>query len=347
LIYAAAAPGQSTGSIGIGDAIVLTADGSVLNLAADPGVTLAIGGPISGGGSVLVSGGTVEFTTANSYTGFTGVQNGTLQVDANGLIPNNLVFLAGNAAYVNELVSSNGTLVPTNYQDVIVASGASDTVTANAGGVLVFAGPAASLNFVGGVQESTVIGGSGKLIAVGGNGDLIFGGTSGADQLYTGDGNSTLVGGAGATITADGSGSVALVAGGGDVLFDASHDTGSVTLFGAAGDSTSILGGAGSVAAIVNNSDATVYGGSGNMTVFTGTGLLSLDYVVGFGGGNTYVDGFDVARDQIHLVGFANGTAQAVLAAETVTGGNTILVLPDATHIELFGVTNLTINNFT
>jgi hypothetical protein len=346
LIYAAAAPGQISGSIGIGDAIILTESGSVLNLAADPGVTLAIGGQISGEGSVLISGGTVEFTTANSYSGFTGVQYGTLQVDNAGLIPTNLVFLAGGAAYVNELVSSNGTLIPTNYHDTIVASGASDTVAAYGGGVLVFAGPASALNFVGGAQESTVIGGSGKLIAIGGNGDLIFGGTSGADQLYTGDGNSTLVGGNGATLTADGSGATALVAGGGNVVFDASHDTGNVTLFGAAGDSTSIIGGAGTVNAIVNNSDATIYGGTGIINVFTGSGALSLDYVVGFGGGATYVDGFDVSRDQINLVGFANGTAQAVLAAETITGGNTILALPDNTHIELFGVTDLTIHNF-
>ena len=87
LIYDAAAPGQTSGSTGIGDAIVFEQDGAVLSLGADPGVTLAIGGPISGDGLVLITGGTVELMGTNTYTGVTVVQDGTLQVDGAGAVP--------------------------------------------------------------------------------------------------------------------------------------------------------------------------------------------------------------------------------------------------------------------
>jgi hypothetical protein len=49
----------------------------------------------------------------------------------------------------------------------------------------------------------------------------------------------------------------------------------------------------------------------------------------------------------INLFGYANGTAQQALASETVAGGNTYLALSDNTRIDLFGVTNLTMANFT
>ena len=75
---------------------------------------------------------------------------------------------------------------------------------------------------------------------------------------------------------------------------------------------------------------------------------MSLDYVVGFGdGGTTNVIGFDTAADSISLVGYANGTAAQVLANETITGGNTILALPDNATALFFGVTDLTLSNFT
>jgi hypothetical protein len=166
-------------------------------------------------------------------------------------------------------------------------------------------------------------------------------------MIYSGNGNSTLVGGAGASLFGNGAGDAVLVAGGAGVTADASQDTGSVTVFGAANDAINVLGGDGSVTAIVNNSDATVYAGHGTMTVFSGAGSLALDYVVGFGGGVTDVVGFETTRDMINLFGYAGGTAQQALASETVAGGNTYLALSDNTRIDLFGVTNLTAANFT
>ena len=99
------------------------------------------------------------------------------------------------------------------------------------------------------------------LIASGGTGnDLIFGGTSGADQLYTGAGNTTLVGGSGATLTANGGGNVALAADGNNVTLNALAATGNTTLFGGSG-STTIFGGYGTdYAALSSGSSACMPG---------------------------------------------------------------------------------------
>jgi hypothetical protein len=340
LIYLSAAPETSGGQAGFGDNIA-TAANAYLTLGADPGVTLTIGGVISGGSALLVQGGTVELAGINTYTGFTeAMDGGTLQVDGPGSIASDLIFLS-DGGFVNEASS-------TPYSDTVVAGGSSDTVDALGGGLLVFAGTSGVLNFVGGATASTVLGGAGILYATGGSaGDLIFGGTSGHDVMYTGAGNSTLVGGAGASLYADGAGSAVLVAGGANVLADASQDTGNVTVFGAAGDAISVSGGAGTLTAVVNDANASIYGGHGTADVFAGGGSLSLDYVVGFGGGTSNVFGFNSASDLISLFGYAAGAAQQALDSETVSGGNTYLELADQTHINLFGVTNLTMANFT
>jgi hypothetical protein len=343
-IYAAAAPEATGGTIGIGDAIATGGANSYLNLGSDPDVTLALGGPISGDGALIVTGGSVELQGVDTYTGITDVTGGgTLTIDQPGGILSNLIFL-DNGAFVN--VSNIGGTLVLPYQDTVVAGGSSDTVDAG-GGVFLWGGVADVLTFVGGAASSTVIGGPGTLTATGGSaGDLIFGGSSGHDMLYSGAGNSTLVGGAGASLFGDGGGNAVLVAGGNNVLADCSQDTGTVTVFGAAADAISVAGGVGTVDAIVNTSDATIYGGPGTITAFSTTGSLALDYVVGFGGGTTNVIGFNASSELITLFGYASGTAQQAFASETVSGGNTYLELSDGTHINLFGVTDLSAANF-
>lgn len=342
-IYAAAAPEATGGTIGIGGAITTGGANAYLNLGSDPGVTLALGGPISGDGALIVTGGSVELQGVDSYTGITDVTGGgTLTIDQPGGVPSDLIFLH-DGAFVN-VSNAGGTLV-VPYQDTVVAGGSSDTVDAG-GGVFLWGGDAGALTFVGGAAGSTVIGGPGTLTATGGAGDLIFGGSSGHDRLYSGAGNSTLVGGAGASLLGDGAGNAVLVAGGNNVFADCSQDSGTVTVFGATGDAISVEGGAGTVYAVVDASDATIYGGHGTITAFSTTGSLALDYVVGFGGGTTNVIGFDAASELITLVGYAQGTAAQALASETVSGGNTYLELADGTHINLFGVTDLTGANF-
>jgi autotransporter-associated beta strand protein len=343
LIYDAGAPGAAGGFNGIGDTIDIAQSGAVLSLAADPGVTLAIGGAITGDGTVLITGGTVELSGANTYTGGTVIQGGTLQVDGPGIIPGNLIFVSDGGVITQD---TTGGASP--YADTIVAAGTSDTVDATAGTQLVFAGPAGTLTFTGGTGDSTVIGGTGILIATGGSAaDLIFGGTSGADQLYTGAGNTTLVGFAGASLFADGAGNVALAANGDNVTLNALAATGNTTLFGGSGSNT-IIGGLGTDYAVLGSGTSAVFASHGAVDVFAGSGGLSLDYVVGYGsGGVTNVTGFNVASDIINLTGYANGTGASLLANESIEGGNTVLHFTDNATLILYGATGLTAANFT
>jgi hypothetical protein len=58
------------------------------------------------------------------------------------------------------------------------------------------------------------------------------------------------------------------------------------------------------------------------------------------------VQNFAIGRDVIALNGYGE-TPAMILAAETVSGGSTYLVLGDGTHITLSGVTGLTAASFT
>ncbi|HTZ70318.1 MAG TPA: hypothetical protein VMB71_06685 [Acetobacteraceae bacterium] len=344
-ISASLAYGQTSGLVAISDAITFNAGGA-LNLQAGSNVTLSLSGPISGDGNLVVLGGLVELSGSNSYTGFTQVQGGgTLQVNSASSLPSSLVFL-DHGALVQAAPGGNGVAVLT-ATDTVIGSGTSDTVDASTGGLLVFGG-AAALDFVGGASASTVIGGSGVVNATAGNGDVIFGSTAGNDTISAGAGDATIVGGSGAgdALTASGSGDIAMIAGGDSVSFNAADNTGSVTLFGAAGDHTTVIGGAGDVAAIVNDSFATVQGGAGNMSVFGGSGSLALDFIDSQAGGSMIVAGFNTASDDINLSGYGTDAAQQALASETISSGNTTLTLSDNTHIILIGVTNLTLSNF-
>jgi autotransporter-associated beta strand protein len=134
-LYEALAAGGTTGSGSIADNIAFAAGGSTLNLAADPGATLLVSGNITGNGSLVVSGGTVELTGANTYTGGTDVQYGTLQVDTAASLPSSLVILSGGALVTEPLAT--GVLKET----VVAAAGSSDTVNAVGGNDLVYGRP--------------------------------------------------------------------------------------------------------------------------------------------------------------------------------------------------------------
>ena len=375
-IYEALAPGETTGQAGIGDAISIAAGGT-LTMASDPGAALAVSGPISGAGDVLINNGSVELTGVNTYTGSTIVQNATLIADGQGAVPDALILLSNSG--LTTQADSTGAV---NFIDTVAAFGATDTIDASAGNLLIFASQTglftflggagtdtliggtgtlsvtggtagdlifsgnASLTFTGGSGGSTVVGGSGVVNAIGGiGGDLIYGGTSGQDVLRTGDGAATLVGGQGAQLFATGSANDALVDGGNGFL-NAAVSTGNDTLFGGTMGTDTIISGAGTSIVVLNTGATTLYT-TGTTDVFAGGGSLNLVYVAGVGGGITNVAGFDVNTDQISLAGYAQGTAQQVLDSETVAGGNTILQIPQGgDQITLFGVTDLTVANF-
>ena len=375
-IYEALAVGETSGNAGIGDAIDI-ATGGTLTLASDPGVNFAVGGPITGAGGLLINEGTVELTGTNTYTGSTQVQNASLIVDGQGAVPGGAILLT-DATLLTQPDSTGAA----TFTDTVVAGGDGDTVTASAGDLLVFAAAAGTLNFIGGAGSSTIIGGLGAMnitggaagdLVFGGNGaltftggtavssvvggsgvvnatggaagDLIYGGTSGQDTLNTGTGPSTLVGGAGAQLFATGASNSVLVDGGGGTL-NAGASTGNDTLFGAGTGTSDTLTSSAGTSTIVLFGATTELFTTGIADVFAGAGALTLDYVSGSSGGVTNVVGFNVTTDQISLSGYADGTAAQILASDTVTGGGTVLQIPDGDKIVLFGVTNLTAANF-
>ena len=379
-IYDADASGGNGGSGSVADNIAFATAGSTLNLAGDPGVTLLVSGNITGAGSLVISGGTVELSGDNTYTGGTDVQAGTLQIDTATALPGSLVILTNGALVTEQLTT--GVLTDT----VIAAAGTSDTVDAVGGSLLVFGAAGTALNFVGGADTSTivgglasitytggtagdvifggsggvnftggdgtgagsvstVVGGSGVVIANGGiAGAVIYGGSSGLDQLSTGSGNSTLVGGSAATYNVTGAGnSLVVVTQGGQV--NADQATGRDTIF--AGDSAStILGGGGTEVDVLQTGNTTLFANNGTSEVFGGTGDLHVYLTAGFGGGAVDIVGVNLSQLTISLVNYAPGTAQQALASETVAGGNTYFTLSDNTHVNLFGVTGLTASNF-
>ncbi len=373
-IYEAAAPGGNGGSGSVADNIAFATSGT-LNLAADPGVTLLVSGNITGAGSLVVSGGTVELSGDNTYTGGTDVQFGTLQIDTATALPSSLVILSGGALVTEQLAT--GILMDT----VIAAAGTSDTVNAIGGSLLVFGaggdaitfiggadsstivgglaavtytggsagdvvfGGAGETNFTGGTGVSTVIGGSGEVIANGGvGGAVIYGGTSGLDQLSTGSGNSTLVGGSAATYNVTGGGNSLIVNSfGGQV--NANQATGTDTIFG--GDSANtILAGGGTQIDVLQTGNTSLFANYGTSEVFGGSGDLHLYLTNGFGGGSVDIVGLSLNQLNITLTDYAPNAVEQALANDTVASGNTYFTLSDNTHVNLFGITGLTAANF-
>lgn len=374
-IYEALAAGEVTGTADISDSILFTTPGT-LTVASDPGAVLTLTGQIAGAGSLLINNGTIELAGTNAYTGSTIVQNATLIADGQGAVPDGVILLSNSG-----LTTQPDTTGAVNFTDTVAAFGATDTVYALGGNLLVYAsqtglftflggagsdtiiggagalsitggsagdlvfGNTGTLTFTGGAGGSTVVGGAGVVDATGGaGGDVIFSGTSGHDVLNTGDGPTTLVGGQGAQLFATGSGNSVLIDGGGGFL-NAAASTGNDTLFGGAAGSDTIISGAATNIIVLNGGATTLYT-TGTADVFAGAGALSLQYVDGIAGGLTNVVGFDLSTDQINLVGYAQGTAQQVLDSETVSGGNTMLQIPQGDQVVLFGVTGLTLSNF-
>ncbi len=375
-IYEALAAGQANGTASISDPISFSVGGT-LTVATDVGATLFLSGAITGAGSLLINNGSVELAGTNTYTGSTIVQNAGLIVDGQGGVPTGLILLS-NSSLTTQLPDSSAGA----FSDTVVGFGATDTIYAAAGnlevyasqtGLLTFVGGIAtdtiiggagdvnvtagtagdlvfgntgSLTFTGGAGASTVVGGAGTVNATGGTGgDLIFSGTSGHDILRTGDGPATLVGGQSAQLFATGTGNSVLVDGGNGFL-NAAASLGNDTLFGGNAGSDTLISGA-ATNTVVLGGGATTFYTTGTADVFAGAGALTLAYVAGIGGGQTNVLGFNLGNDQISLAGYAQGTAQQILADETVSGGNTILQIPQGgDQVVLFGVTGFTAANF-
>lgn len=338
-LYVANQPGAASGSYGLSEAISVGA-GQVLTLASDPGVAVSVGGGIAGAGAVVVNGGSIALDTANSYTGPTVVQDAQLILSGANAGGTGAVFL--NNATLSVQADSTGGAPSETVAGVSGANTVIDGVTSAAGSLLVFAGTSSSLNFIGGADAATVVGGLGVLTATGGSGaELIFGGVSGQDVLNTGTGPTTLVSTFGGTLNATGSAANLLVAAGGNTTLSGGSSSGNNIYFTSGAGHTVVEAGSGTSTVVATGAANTVFGATGTQDVFLSGGATQLDFLGGYEGGTNAVVGFN-GSNSIQLTNYAAGTAQAVLASAVVANGNTMLTLPDNTHITLYGFTGLT-----
>lgn len=278
----------------------------------------------------------------------------------------NTVLLRGTDALVSILGTRPGDSdSPLNNSEVI-ASGAGKATVMGGGASFSFSGDHGTYVVNGGDAESTTISG-------GAGGGLFTGGTYmspypegpgdgsyfyvGNNTITAGAQRSTLVGGAhgNSTLIATGTAHDVLIAGqyGQDILTSGNSTVGNL-YEGYRGafvptDDTSvpslvINAGSGNDTLIGGNAAETMTGGAGHdlfrfisQATFT---ALPPD------GGRTLITDFTPGIDKIDLQGFS-GTAQQVVANESIRGGSTTLFLSDNAVVTLSHVTNLSVKDFT
>lgn len=238
---------------------------------------------------------------------------------------------------------SNVVLAPSSNNSVVIANVSSAPTTTGSVTNLVVDSSAGSV-VIQGTAAGTVTGlilpsGGGASLVVGDAGtQVIDGSRSTSNQtIVTGVGNDTVVAGSGNDSVTLGDFGVANGGNGAD------------TLIGGLGSAT--LGGGGGADSIVASSGGGVLiGESGNDTMVGGAGKDVFIYTSS--GGNDVISGFDPANDTLGLANFNDISAaglslQDIINRATVSGGNTILTMPDGSTITIAGVTGVNVNWFT
>ncbi len=281
----------------------------------------------------------------------------------------NTVYTAGGSGTVvagqgNNLIGTATTggaanIIAGNGNNTIVAASGNNTIAAGVGHnqILIVGGN----NVANVAGASTVFGGAGSdTVGAFGSGAMVVGGTGSMTAVNVGS-NNTIIGGAGGGLLSGGTGTNSTIVGGagtetiiggagGDVLFagGAGGDlvvagSGSQTLSGAASTgSNTFIAGSGSTLIGAGIGNDTVISGTGQSTVFGGGGAnLYATFSSHSAGSTTYIADFSFgAGDRLTVQGFGM-TNQQLAQSATVSGGDTIITLPDGTRIILAGVTNV------
>ena len=192
-------------------------------------------------------------------------------------------------------------------------------------------------NLVGSDTNDTIVGGSGDDTVSASGKVLAFGGSGVMNFLNAGSGSRGVSGGLGSvTVFGGEAGNKQLVAGQlpGEPIGAGSGDQlaaagGNETLsgFGTTGGNV-YFGGTGSDLVVMGAGAERYIGGQGNDVVVAGLG-------------NDVIAGLKVHADVVPLQGFAVGANAKVSQTVSVSGGNTVLHLPDGTVVTLVGVTHV------
>jgi Ca2+-binding RTX toxin-like protein len=335
---------------------MLSPDGRTINMAAgDYGVQVADGGPhtvIAGTGNDTIYGGDGPTTIIGGSgddqifggAGPTTIQGGSGHETIYGGDGRDLI-VGGSGAEL--IVGGNG-------KDTIVGGTGSDTIYAGHGGDLITGGSGTTSIFAGDGPD-TITGGSGPTTITGGSGHDFITAGSGPTMIMGGDTRDTIIGGSGQdTIFAGHGGDLMIGGSGADLIFGGD---GRDTIFGGSGPDTIyagsgptiIHGGAGADLIAGGDANDTITGGSGPATIDGGAGHNLI--TAGSGGtliqdsgvtGQDTVVGFSQAHgDAINFAGQDAGTIANVVATANVSGGSTVITLPDGSTMTLLGITHI------
>ena len=224
---------------------------------------------------------------------------------------------------------------------IYIQNGGNALINANVSDVVVLAGS--------NTGSETVNGGSGGTTVFGGRGMFTAGARGGVMLTSTVNAVTTLIGGAGNDqLFAMAGGALLIADGGNDILggFGGFTAAGNTFRTGAAGSSTTVMGGAGGANAIqLGSGSAIVYGQHGSVAA---TVTNANTYQLYAAGGSDTIGDFVVGIDVFRLsAGYAQGGTLGApsVAATTVTGGNLVVTLSDNTRLTFVGVNQTTTTN--
>ncbi|MBJ7413868.1 MAG: hypothetical protein JHC88_00095 [Niveispirillum sp.] len=225
---------------------------------------------------------------------------------------------AGGVAVVN--TDKSGSSSGNSLTNLIVDSNA---------GAVIFSG-SGNANTVTGMVLPT--GGTTSLIVGNAGSQIVDGSRSTVNTtIFTGTGNDTVV-------TGSGSDSIKI----GDIGI-ANGGAGADTLIGGTGTAT-LGGGLGADSIVAATGGGVIIGEVGNDSLVAGAGKDVFVYRTG--DGNDAITGFNPAADTLALA-ISGVDLTSIISNATVSGGNTIITMPDGSTITLAGVTGINVNWFT
>lgn len=190
-------------------------------------------------------------------------------------------------------------------------------------------GTGSVIGFIGGINTTVVVGDAGTQF-------IDMSQSTKNATIVSGTGNDSIIGGFGNDQVQLGDFGVA------------NGGTGADTLIGGTGSAT-LGGGAGADSIVAATGGGVIIGEIGNDSLAAGAGKDIFIYRQG--DGSDSITGFNAAADTLafdNSILTAQGwTLNDVIARATVTGGNTVINLPDGSTITLAGVTGLNVSWFT
>ncbi len=310
-----------------------------------------------GGSTVTIQGGGNDTIVTNQVNASITTSGGSHSLVNIGASDNSVVsqgsdvIVCGGGSDAQDTVTaagSPGSQGPTVYGPtsglLSVSGGASYAVVVGEGGPVSMDGGASSGNVLwAGTSYADYIGGAGSGAVVGGSEFLYVQGGSAPVTVFGGTGRASITGGAPGSVFVVGESATTIAAGLGNTIFIV--DSAPVTVNGDSGLVIYAGQGTGDYQFNAGSGSETLWGGAGtdqfsagtgNDNMISGGGEDGFNFTDGHNSGSDIIYNFAQGKDTIDLHGYGN--AVPTLHVES---GSTYFSLADGTHVEIYGVTNL------